>query len=332
MSDRQSRVVFTDNIYRDGSREAVILSKHGIELVDARCHEPEELPPFLADADGLINQHVYLSKQTLAQAPNLKAIVRQGVGFDTVDLQGASELGVTVCNVPDYGSEDVASHAFSLMLATIRRIPQQNAAIRRGVWSFEIAVPAPDLMASTVGIVGLGRIGSAFARKALGFGFTVIACDPYIKGTELDVELVGLDDLLRTSDAVTVHVPLNDETRHLIGPPQLEVMKPTAHLVNTSRGPVVDLDGLAVSMEQKQIAGVALDVLDPEPFPAEHPLCKLDTVILTPHMAWYSEGSIVRMRDRTAETMSLALTNQRPPNVVNEDLLKSLGTWPWPPE
>jgi D-3-phosphoglycerate dehydrogenase len=254
----------------------------------------------------------------------LKVAIRTCVGYDVIDVAAATELGVIVVNVPDIWVREVANHALGLLLAWNRKIVTLDRQVHAGVWG--AGVPGPHTGAihgETVGIVGLGNVGSAFARRIAAFEAMVIACDPYVDDARfkaLGVERVTLEALAERSDYVSVHTLLNTETRHLIGEAFFRRMKPTAILINTSRGPVVDEQALYRALVDKQLAGAALDVWEKEPVAADNPLLKLDTVIATPHAAYYSTAAVAQVPKRCGEEAARVLDGQRPLNVVNPEV------------
>ena len=276
------------------------------------------------DADALVVSSSPVTRGVMSALEGLKVVVRTGVGYDIIDVPAATELGVIVVNIPDIWIREVANHAVALLLALNRKIVTLDGQIHAGVWSS--GVPGErtgSIHGETVGIVGLGNIGTAFARRIAAFETTVIAHDPYVEEARfkaLGVERVSLEDLAARSDYVSVHTLLNAETRHLIGEAFFRRMKPTAILINTSRGPVVDERALAAALEAKQLAGAALDVWEKEPVAADHPLLKMDNVIATPHAAYFSSPAVAQVPRRCGEEIARVLTGQRPLNVVNPDV------------
>ncbi len=276
------------------------------------------------DADALVVSSSPVTRGVMSALEGLKVVVRTGVGYDIIDVPAATELGVIVVNIPDIWIREVANHAVALLLALNRKIVTLDGQIHAGVWSS--GVPGErtgSIHGETVGIVGLGNIGTAFARRIAAFETTVIAHDPYVEEARfkaLGVERVSLEDLAARSDYVSVHTLLNAETRHLIGEAFFRRMKPTAILINTSRGPVVDKRALARALEARQLAGAALDVWEKEPVAADHPLLKMDNVIATPHAAYFSSPAVAQVPRRCGEEIARVLTGQRPLNVVNPDV------------
>ncbi len=275
------------------------------------------------DADALVVTSTRVTRNVMSALEGLKTVVRTGVGYDVIDVPAATELGVVVVNIPDLWVREVANHALALLLAWNRKIITLDGQVRTGVWSSGVPGGAGSLHGETVGIVGLGNIGSAFARRAAAFEMTVIACDPYVDDRHfaaLGVERVSLETLAARSDYVSVHTLLNAETRHLIGEAFFRRMKPTAILINTSRGPVVDEQALIKALEDKQLAGAALDVWEREPVASGNPLLKMDNVIATPHAAYFSTPAVAQVPRRCGEEIARVLTGQRPLNVVNPEV------------
>ncbi len=284
----------------------------------------QELIDKTRDADALIVSASPVTRGVMSALEGLKTVVRTGVGYDVIDVPAATDLGVIVVNVPDVWIREVANHALALLLAWNRKIVALDRDVHAGTWVS--GVPGPHTGAihgETVGIVGLGNIGSAFARRIAAFETRVIACDPYVPDAHfgaLGVERVSLDELAARSDYVSVHTLLNDETRHLIGEAFFRRMKPTAILINTSRGPVVDEAALARALEDKRLAGAALDVWEKEPVTRDNPLLKMPNVIATPHAAYFSSAAVAQVPRRCGEEVARVLTRQRPLHVVNPEV------------
>jgi D-3-phosphoglycerate dehydrogenase len=254
----------------------------------------------------------------------LKVVMRTGVGYDVIDVPAATELGVVVVNVPDVWIREVANHALALLLAWNRKIVDLDREVRAGTWASRVPGPVTgSLHGETVGIVGLGNIGSAFARRVAALETTVIAHDPYVDDARfaaLGVERVTLEALAERADYVSVHTLLNAETRHLIGEAFFARTRPTAFLINTSRGPVVDEAALLRALRAGRLAGAALDVWEREPVPRDHPLLALPNVIATPHAAYFSTAAVAAVPRRCGEEIARVLTGQRPRNVVNPEV------------
>ncbi len=276
------------------------------------------------DADGLVVSASPVTRRVMSAIEGLKVVVRTGVGYDVIDVPAATELGVVVVNIPDLWTREVANHALALLLAWNRKIVALDREVRAGVWGSRALMPGTgSLHGETVGVVGLGNIGGAFARRVAALETGVIACDPYVDDTRfsaLGVERVSLDALAARSDYVSVHTLLNDETWHLIGEAFLRRMKPTACLINTSRGPVVDEQALIRALGERRLAGAALDVWEEEPLPLDSPLLAMDNVIATPHAAYFSSPAVAQVPRRCGEEVARVLTKERPLNVVNPEV------------
>lgn len=286
--------------------------------------DENELIARTRDADALVVSFSPITRGVMSALEGLKVVVRTGVGYDVIDVPAATELGVIVVNIPDLWIREVANHALAMLLAWNRKIITLDRQVRAGVWSG--GVPGErtgSLHGETVGIVGLGNIGSAFARRVAALDTKVIACDPYVddrRFAALGVERVSLEAVAERSDYVSVHTLLNGETRHLIGEAFFRRMKPTALLINTSRGPVVDERALIRALEEKRLAGAALDVWEQEPVAADSPLLRMDNVIATPHAAYFSSPAVAAVPRRCGEEIVRVLTGQRPLNVVNAEV------------
>lgn len=317
------KVVTTDYNFGDLNIENQVLSEIGVTVTPYQCRSEEEVIQACQTADGILNQAVPIPRQVIEALQYCKVISRYGIGFDTVDVQAATEKGICVANVPDYGVEEVAIHALGLFLAAARKLMIFNREVKRGNWCAAVPdLPRPifRLKGQTFGIIGFGNIGRSHATKLKSLGLRILACDPYISrevGTAYGVELVSLEELLRQSDYVSLHLPLNMETRHMIREAQLKLMKPTAILINTARGPIIDEKALIQALKEKWIAGAALDVMEKEPPEPDNPLFQMDNVILTPHAAWYSEDSMSELRRKAAMNILQVLKGYYPKYLVN---------------
>lgn len=329
------RVVITDYLEPPASIETQVLE--GVANVECLlAKNTQELMGELTDADGIILCHeVSITREVVEELHQCKAVVRCGVGFDNIDRKAAGERGIYVCNVPDYGVDEVADHAIAMALACNRGLIKAERTLRKGLqpWDMRSIQPIFRVAGATMGIIGLGRIGGATALRAKGLRMNVQAYDPYVRaGTDklLGVPLVGLEELLKTSDIVSVHTPLTEETRKLIDASALSLMKSTAILVNTARGAVVDTDALAAALKEGQIAGAGIDVLPDEPATSDMPLIQLwqqdrqppVNLIITPHTAFYSDAGLVEMREKAAQEIRRVLSGEMPKNCVNREFLQ----------
>jgi len=304
--------------------EQDVLARAGVrfEVVPART-EAEYLER-CGDADGLLVQYGAVTRRVLEGLPRLRVIVRYGVGVDGIDLAAATDQGVPVVNVPDYGTDEVANHAVALLLALARRIARLDRQTRSGGWDVFRVGPVTRLAGQTVGILGCGRIGSAVARKLGGFDVRLLGCDPYIGTFPPGVQPVAFERLLAESDYLTIHCPLTPDTRHLFDAETLARLRPTAVLINTARGGLVDTAALVEALQLGHLAGAGLDVLEAEPIDPASPLLRMEQVIVTPHAAWYSEEGRSDLKRRAAEEAVRVLRGERPRHCVNPDVLRRL--------
>ncbi|MBI4581207.1 MAG: C-terminal binding protein [Planctomycetes bacterium] len=313
-------VVITDYIAPPADIEEQVLGG----LARLRCLQARSFRQLfgqIENAHALIVFHeISIPAEVIGVLARCRIIVRAGAGFDNIDLDAARARGIMVCNVPDYGVDEVADHAMALMLACQRGIVQTERRLRASLspWDYRAVAPVFRLADAIMGIIGLGRIGTAMALRCKALKMNVLACDPYVRpGVDkaLGVTLVGLEELLRRSDVVSLHVPLTEETRAMIDARALAQMKPTAILINTARGAVVDVEALAAALQKRRLAGAGIDVLPHEPPEAASPLVRLwqsdadppISLVLTPHSAFYSEASLAEMRSKAAREVASAL-------------------------
>lgn len=332
------KVPITDYV----STPAVYEEKVLADLADLPCLEQVEesrLAGKIEDADALIVFHtIRISASSIRRLRKCRAIVRCGVGYDNVDLAAAGEMGIYVCNVPDYGVDEVADHAIALMLACARGLTFTERHLRKTLspWNYLAATPLRRLAGSTLGIIGLGRIGTATALRAKALRMKVVANDPYLADgydKALGVTLLSLEELLAVSDVVSVHTPLTPETTGIVGAPQLARMQPHAILVNTARGKCVDARAVAEALKAGKIGGAGLDVLPDEPPASDDAIVQLwrqdnppVNLILTPHNAFYTEQSREEMRTKAALEVRRILLGEKPRNPVNLEFLKSISS------
>lgn len=318
------KVVVTDWEYADLCYEEAVLNHEQIELVPAQCRTEAELIAICRDADALINQYAPISANVIASLEKCKVITRYGVGVNTVDLEAATEKGICIANVPDYCKDEVADHALALMLSWTRKVTLANQYVKTGKWDFKVTKPIFRLRGRVVGLVGFGMIPQALAEKVKPLGLQVIAFDPFVSEEltkEKGVKLVTLDELCKQADIISVHAPLTKSTQGMIGRDQFKLMKSETMIINTSRGPVIDEQALIEALSHNIIAGAALDVLEEEPISLNHPLLSMENVILTPHVAWYSEESAIEMRSKAAMgVVDVLLHGEYPKYLVNQQV------------
>jgi len=298
------RVVVADKVAESGLK--LLAGTPDIEVLAMAGKPKEELDRALSGAHALIvRSETRVTADLMARAPHLRLVARAGTGVDTIDVTAATRRGIAVMNAPGANTVSAGEHALGLLLALVRRIPDAAAAMRGGGWDRK-KFEGTELRGKTMGVVGLGRIGAHVAQLARAFGMSVVAHDPYLlpeKAAELGVPLLSLEELLRSSDVVTLHVALTDQTHHLINADRLRLMKPTAVLINTARGELVDEAALAAAVKEKRIGGAAIDVFSVEPLPADSPLRALDRVLLTPHLA----ASTAEAQERVAMEICAAV-------------------------
>lgn len=321
------RIVITDCDHDAFGEERAVVASSGDELVITQSVGAEQLIANAEGADALIVQYAKITGEILDALPGVKVISRYGVGVDSVDIPAATARGVAVCNVPDYGTEAVSDHAIALALGAAREVTRLDRGLRSGVVDFPGVRPMHLVGERVFGIIGLGLIGSATARKAAGLGYEVI-CHDIAAGDATQFRgypHVSLDELLRRSQVVSIHTPLTEATHHLIDADALASMRPDAVLVNTARGPIVDTAALGEALRTGTIRGAALDVTEVEPLPADDPLLSIPQLTVTPHMAWYSEESYGELKRRTAENAVDLAHGRAPRTIINPEVLGAPG-------
>ena len=320
------RVLLTDPIWPSLAPEHQVLDPLGAELVVSPSGSEEELCRQAPGVDAMLVCYGRVTRNVIERAPRLRIVARYGIGVDTVDVEAASERGVVVTNVPNYCTDEVSDHAMALLLALARKLGVYDRSVRSGGWDVQVGKPITRLRGQTLGLVGLGRIGTAVAQKAAAFGLRVLAHDPYLRPDQIKergAAPVDLDQLLSESDFISLHAPLSaaSGTAGLFAEAQFRAMKPTAYLINTARGGIVDGTALERALGEGWIAGAGLDCLPVEPPGRENPLLKLPNVIFSPHAAFYSEQAMVDSQRMAAEEVARVLTGQRPLSPVNPQVL-----------
>jgi D-3-phosphoglycerate dehydrogenase len=321
------KVVIADPPAADHEVEATALRASGLPLepvwLDAR--DPARLLEHAADADAVVLSWLPMTRGTIDQLRRCRVIARFGIGVDMIDLEAATARGILVCNTATYCLDEVSNHALGLLLMLNRGLLADVEAVRGGGWFRADHAPPRRLAGQRLGLVGLGNIGRLVARKARNFGLDIVAYDPYLERSATEIEgtpLIGLDALLSSADIVSVHCPLNPATHHLLGARELDLLKPTAYLINTARGAIVDQAALVEVLAARRIAGAALDVFETEPLPPDDPLRDLDNVILTPHSASWSAESSLECRRVAVEHVVTVLRGGVPADVVNRAVLE----------
>lgn len=324
------KVVIADASFQTYSYEKNVLEPIGAEVILGETTNDHQRIEVCKNADAILLERGPFGRNVIEKLQRCKVMVRYGVGFNEIDVVAATEKGIVVSNVPDYCVEEVADHALAILLALARRlIPAHNASANDlRDWTYRPFKPVERLRDKTVGLVGMGRIGQAFAQRISALGLKVICYDPYISQKHIDgisVGMVNLDELLANSDFISIHAPLTEETHHLLSTEEFKGMKPTAYLINCARGSVIDQEALTTALESGQIAGAGLDVLEEEPPPknVKERLLKLHNVIITPHIGWYSEQAMIDRQIKAAETVATVLKGGRPSSVVNPEVYTS---------
>ncbi|RLF60788.1 MAG: C-terminal binding protein [Thermoplasmata archaeon] len=321
------KVAITDADYPSHDIEREVLSELDVEIEKFQCRKEEEVIDSCRYADAILTQYAPITRKVIESLERAKIIARYGVGVDNVDLNAATEKGIYVTNVV-YDISDVADHTVMLILALIRKIHKVYHDVKdKKLWDWKNYHPIQRVKGKTVGIIGLGRVGREVATRLRGFGVRLIGYDPYIDDRmfeEFNVRKVSFDELLVTSDIITIHAPLTEETRHMIGKNEIEKMKEGAMIVNAARGGIVDERALYEALRKGKLSGAALDVLEEEPIRKDNPLLELDNVIITPHMAWYSVDSIEEVQRKAAEEVLRVLKGERPISVVNKEVLERI--------
>ena len=308
------RVVVTDCNFPSLAYEEAAAAAEGAEFVAQRVANPDELPSFIEGADIVLVQLAPIAGTTLSCLEPGSVLIRYGVGYDNIDIPAAVARGLKVAYVPDYCANEVAEHSAATLLSLLRKLPRLDSGCRTGLWnSAEQAAPILPFDQTTIGLLGLGRIGRELVARLKGFGFRMIAYDPFLSAgsaENLAVQLVDKDTLVRESDAISLHAPLTTETRHVVDADFLNMMRPDAVLVNAARGGLVDADALTTALNAGQIAAAALDVFETEPLPTGHPLWSARNLMITPHAAWYSTAALDRLQKLAAEELGRALRGE----------------------
>jgi D-3-phosphoglycerate dehydrogenase len=322
-------VAVTDSVFPNLDAAGRVLSAIGAELRLADGPTPDAILKVARSADAILVTYAKITSDIIQQLTRCRIISRFGIGVDNVDLAAATAKGIVVTKVPDYCIDEVSDHAMALLLASVRKIPFSDTRVHGGEWKMPSVVPIHRVRGTTLGLVGFGRIPQLVAPKAQAFGIHVIASDPFVPKSAMDaagVEQVTFEQLVQRSDYISIHAPLTPETHHLFDAGVFGRMKPTAYLVNTARGPLVDESALVDALNAGRIAGAALDVVEQEPPSPGSPLLTCKNLILTPHTGFYSDESLVELQTKATEEVVRVLGGQLPRNPVNPEALKTART------
>lgn len=318
MEKRRLRVVVIDDGYAHYDTERRILAEAGADLEVIPCHaSADKVAVAVTDADGVLVRESPVTADAIGGMQRCKVIVRYGIGVDNIDREAAKARQIYVANVPDYGTEEVSDQALALVMGVARRVVTRDREVRAGAWNIGPAQKMYRLAGKTLGLIGYGRIARALERKLRGVGMTrVMVHDPYASLPE-NVAGASVDDICRQADVISLHAPLTPDTRHILDRRRIALLKPTAILVNTGRGPLIDEDALADALEQGRIFGAGLDVFEEEPVRRDNRLLSLDNAVVSDHTGWYSEEAVQDLQRKAAEEIARVLTGTQPRHWVN---------------
>ncbi|MCX7660769.1 MULTISPECIES: C-terminal binding protein [Caldimonas] len=311
-------VVALDDGYVSYAQEQRLLAEAGARFELRPCRGAEDSAVrAVRGADVVLVRETPVSQRVIAAMDRCRGIIRYGIGVDNIDLQAAQERRIPVANVPDYGTDEVATHTVALALAAIRRLRAHDGLVRSGGWSSGVLQPMYRLRGRTLGLVGYGRIARRVHEMFKGFGFARVLVHDHDAELPPGVEAASVDEVCSQADLVSLHVPLTPQTHHLIDDRRLRLMRPTTVLVNTARGGLVDLDALHAALSEGRLLAAGLDVFDPEPPQVNHPLFALDNIVVTNHIGWYSEESMSELQRKAAEEAVRVLRGTPPQHWLN---------------
>ena len=315
------KVVVTDDRYGSYKEENEVLSELGIEVEVHNFKDKTEAKRVLKKADAVLVNLFPMTKEIILSMDNCKVINRYGVGYDNVDVKAATEKGIWISRVPDYSMEDTSDHALAHLFNCVRKITYRDRMIREGKWDLHKDWPSFRIAGKTLGLIGFGNISKTLFSKVSGFGLgSILVYDPYVDDTAIikaGGTPVPLEELLKESDYISIHAPLTEETEGMIGSSEFRLMKNSAVIINTSRGPIIDEDALYSALKEREIAAAGIDVYKTEPLPEASPLRSLDNITFTDHAGWYSEESIVELKTKAARNILEVLKGNKPVYPVN---------------
>ena len=320
-----SKIVITDSDFENNDFERAMAREAGIDISVFDGREPEVIIRNAADADGIVTSYGEFTPEVFAALPKLQVVSRTGIGFDSIDVPAATANKTAVCVVPGYGTEVVSDHAITLALCVLRRMNEIDADMRAGIWNYARHRPLGQVYGRTFGVVGMGEIGRATARKAAGLGFRIICTSRSLKPgrrTPEGYDIMEYEELLRRSDVVSFHTALTPETRHMLNARAIALMKPEAIVVNTARGAVIDTVALAEALQAGKLWGAGIDVFESEPVERDHPLLSAPHTVLTPHAAYWSEESGEELRRRAMQAAIDVINGVRPIDCLNPEALR----------
>jgi len=316
------KAVVTDHVFASFEQERAILGAAGIDVEVLQCKEVDALLPRLSGVHGLLNTYMPgIDRRVFDAASELQAVVRYGIGVDTIDIAEATRRGILVANVPDYCIDEVADHALAHFLALARKLVIADRCVKGGAWSLSCCKPLPAIRSMRVGVIGFGRIGRAIASRLCPFGCEVVFFDPCVADGTSGCSRVSMGDLLAGCHAIFVQCPASAATHHLLDDAAFEAMEQRPLVINCARGEIVDSEALVRALHAGLVSGAGLDVVEDEEAitQGDRPLTQLDNVLLTPHSAWYSDQAIPMLQRRAAETLAALLTGARPESLLNPE-------------
>ncbi len=317
------RVLLTDRPWVDNSIERGILAAAGIELIEAPASDEATLSCLAADCQAIMTCWAKVTQAIMAASPGCQHVARLGIGLDNIDVAYATSQKILVTNVPDYCIEEVVDHALALLLGLARNVAFHHLQTKQGVYDLRAGQPMRRISGQTLGLLGFGRTGQLLREKALGLGLKVIAHSASGSDRRTGCEMVSQAELFRRSDFLSLHAPLNPQTKHVVNARTLATMQPHAVIINTSRGPLIDHAALWDALQANRIGGAGLDVFEFEPPNLADPLFSDPRVIATPHIAFVSEESLINLRERTAQQVVDVLQHRTPENVINPQVLQN---------
>lgn len=320
-----SKIVIVDSDFEDNEHEILMAKDAGVELEIFEDRSPAGIIAHAADADGVMTSYGQFTPEVFKALPRLQVVSRTGIGYDTIDVPAATANKTAICVVPGYGTEVVSDHAITLALCSLRRLNETDADLRAGTWNYALRRPYGQVYGRIFGVVGMGAIGRATARKAAGLGFKVICCSRSLKPgrrTPEGYDIVTYEELLRQSDIVSFHTALTPQTHHLLDAKHIALLRSTAIVVNTSRGAVIDTLALARALEEGRLWGAGIDVFEEEPVDFEHPIMKAPHTVLSPHVAYWSEESGLELRTRAMQAILDVIQKRRPTDCLNPEALR----------
>jgi D-3-phosphoglycerate dehydrogenase len=318
---KRFKVVVTDYDFPSVEIEREILNRVNADLIELENTDEKYLMEATQNADGMLVQRAPITRRVIQNFTKCKIISRYAVGLDKIDVEAATERGIFVTNVPDYCIQEVSDHTLTLILCCARKITFLDREVRRRVWEPRSAKGIPRLKGQTLGLIGFGNVARALTVKAKTIGFRILAYDPYVKSSiflKYKVRKSTFEDLLREADFISLHIPLTGETEKVIGAKEFQMMKRTCFFINTARGKVVDQKALVDALKKGLIAGAGIDVMEQEPPDLRDPLLKMPNVVITPHVAYYSDESERELRRKAAEQVALVLNGKIPKYIVNK--------------